>query len=243
MKSDEFTGNQSLKLASGECKCEVSEGKKGVPQAKVVYIDGKENIDLLPLGWLWSRGCNYGWGTEGPTLHTPHGNPIPVQMWGRLPYITSEAVVKLFDDLPETNEPGRDSDGALPHACGARVAKTCITARESLKYLEGEIDKTEMKSMCQKYRCLPEVYYQDADKYVKPEALQKWIQDGDSGNQKTGDPKKGEQCLTCGNGIPDRDHYQRTRATKAFPTFLQLISGTAGPLAMFQLSSYFYLHY
>ena len=105
VKSDEFTGNQSLKLASGECKCEVSEGKKGVPQAKVVHIDGKENIDLLPLGWLWSRGCNYGWGIEGPTLHTPHGNPIPVLMWGRLPYITPEAVVKLFDDLPETNEP------------------------------------------------------------------------------------------------------------------------------------------
>ena len=50
----------SLRLAWGQCACETCQGPKGIPLCKVEKRPGEDNIDLLPLGWLWTRGCDYG---------------------------------------------------------------------------------------------------------------------------------------------------------------------------------------
>ena len=68
--SEEFSSNSSLKLASGDCEYDLSTGLKGMPVSKVPMKKDGENIDLLPLGWLWSRGCDYGWNKDGPSLRT-----------------------------------------------------------------------------------------------------------------------------------------------------------------------------
>ena len=99
--------NSSLTLAHGECPCKLFTGKKGIPTAQVPYKDGCENIDLLPLGWLWSRGCDYKWNQAGPTLKSPKDRYLKVWMWGLLPYLMAEDAKKLFDDLPPAEAPGR----------------------------------------------------------------------------------------------------------------------------------------
>ena len=115
---------------------------------KVEKTKGEENIDLLPLGWLWSRGCDYDMGEAGPRLITPKKNNIEVLMWGVLPYIMPDDVEKLLKDLPDKNVPGR-TFGQQPTANAARVARTISTkeVRESLKYLQGEVDPKTLKNM------------------------------------------------------------------------------------------------
>ena len=174
-KKGPLAKKQVLKLADGETECEIGEGDKGVPLAIVPHIDGKENIDLLPQGWLWSRGCDFKWGSTGFELETPKGSSLSVHMWGRMPYIRGKDVEKLFEDLPPKEEEGRDSDEEQPHASAARVARTMITERQSLEHLKGEVDSITLTNMVAKYKCLPERYYLDSDKVVTPEGLSQWL--------------------------------------------------------------------
>eukprot|EP00959_Pyramimonas_sp_CCMP1952_P164873 3446080-Pyramimonas_sp.AAC.1 len=60
----------------GSCKCETSAGPKGIPMCKVESRPHDDNIDLLPLTWLWSRGCKYSMEDSGPTLTTPKGTNL-----------------------------------------------------------------------------------------------------------------------------------------------------------------------
>eukprot|EP00959_Pyramimonas_sp_CCMP1952_P386634 8103069-Pyramimonas_sp.AAC.1 len=58
--------SDSLKLAWGACPCELGQGPRGIPVCKVERRPGEENIDLLPLGWLWKRGCECEMEAAGP---------------------------------------------------------------------------------------------------------------------------------------------------------------------------------
>ena len=163
--------NSKLKLAHGECECELSTGEKGIPTSKVAFKEGGENIDLLLLGWLWSRGCDYTWNRRGPSIKTPKSRYLQVLMWGLLPYIEEESVKLLLDDLPEANVPGRATDNVDPQVCGARVSRGTAV---NLDHLQGELDIGDIRKQKAKYNCLPEVYYGDEEQVVKPEHLEDW---------------------------------------------------------------------
>ena len=176
--SEEFSSNSSLKLASGDCECDLSTGLKGMPVSKVPMKKDGENIDLLPLGWLWSRGCDYGWNKDGPSLRTPKGRYLQVLMWDLLPFITKESFAKLEEDLPEANVPGRVKTARIPHASSARASKTVV----DLSHLNGEVEHDDLKKYKAKYRCLPEVYYGDEEQYVKPKDFQNWMKESTKEN-------------------------------------------------------------
>ena len=168
----EIQWNSSMKLAHGECKCELSTGPKGMPTSKVPMRENKENIDLLPLGWLWSRGCDYTWNEHGPSIKIPKGRYLQVLMWGLLPYITEDSSKKLIVDLPDAKIPGRVRDTTDPQVSEARVSRTTV----NLDHLQGELEHGDLVKQKAKYRALPEVYYgEDEGRYVKPQNLENWV--------------------------------------------------------------------
>ena len=73
-----------MKVASGFCDRVTGPGQKGMPTCRVVHTDDGDNIDLLPLGWLWKRGCNYSMNGDGLQLQTPKGTQLPVFQKSRL---------------------------------------------------------------------------------------------------------------------------------------------------------------
>ena len=51
-----------LKLADGSTtKCATGVGEKGIPTAFLPRSSSEEQIDLLPVSWLVSRGCSCVW--------------------------------------------------------------------------------------------------------------------------------------------------------------------------------------
>ena len=144
VEPSEIQCNSSMKLAHGECECELSTGTKGLPTSKVPMRENKENIDLLPLGWLWSRGCDYTWNEHGPSIKTPKGRYLQVLMWGLLPYISEESSAKLLVDLPDAKEQGRVQDTTDPQVSGARVSRNTV----NLDHLKGELEHADILISC-----------------------------------------------------------------------------------------------
>ena len=72
----------TLFLAWGTCRCNSIQGPKGIPTTQVEKT-GENDESLLPLGWLWHRGCEYAIGS--PYFITPKGNKIEVKMFYDLP--------------------------------------------------------------------------------------------------------------------------------------------------------------
>ena len=172
VEPSEIQCNSSMKLAHGECECELSTGTKGLPTSKVPMRENKENIDLLPLGWLWSRGCDYTWNEHGPSIKTPKGRYLQVLMWGLLPYISEESSAKLLVDLPDAKEQGRVQDTTDPQVSGARASRNTV----NLDHLKGELEHADILKQKTKYRVLPEVYYGGEEgRYVKPNNLESWV--------------------------------------------------------------------
>ena len=111
-----------LRLAWGTCPCSLGQGRKGIPICKVEQRPGEDNIDLLPLGWFYQRGCDFMMFHSGQQLRTPKST-IEVHLWGSLPYITAQGCNKLFKELPNRDTPGQDGKPASPVARGARAAR------------------------------------------------------------------------------------------------------------------------
>ena len=102
----------------------------------VPWVEGGENIDLFPEGFLWDRGCSIVRGSEH-TITSPKGRVINIKMWGSLPYIMKDDLQRLIDDLPEEAVPGRSGRQAQ-EPTAARVCRNLCTpaqTREHLKHL------------------------------------------------------------------------------------------------------------
>ena len=62
---DDEEWNEELRLADGsKTKCLTKIGKKGIPMAIVGVNENKDNIDLMPMGWLNERGCEIEWAEQ-----------------------------------------------------------------------------------------------------------------------------------------------------------------------------------
>ena len=96
LDTSDKVGTDTLVLASGSCPCYNYIGHKGIPTCRVGRQPEGDNIDLLPLGWLCSRGCDHECTSTGPRLTMPKGRSIPVGMWHHFPYITKELLQDLF---------------------------------------------------------------------------------------------------------------------------------------------------
>ena len=102
---DQWT--ESLQLADGtSTSCRTETGVKGIPKAFLVKSDLREQIDLLPLSWLLDRWCSVDWGNNN-TFTTAAGRPLQVHWWSGFPYLTSEQIKVVIEDLPEADVKGR----------------------------------------------------------------------------------------------------------------------------------------
>ena len=68
--------------------CVTKIGKKGIPMAIVGVNKNKDNIDLMPMGWLNERGCEIEWGEQvSITTPIPHQRRLILGCWQGLPYL------------------------------------------------------------------------------------------------------------------------------------------------------------
>ena len=146
-------------------------GPKGNSHLQGGNRPGEDNIDVLPLGWLHQRGCNFLMAGDGPQLQTPKSS-ISVHMWGGLPYITKEDCKRLFKELPNKDAPGRDGRQAVAITCSARVARaipeTTEALRERLAHLQDEIGPKGIHKMITKYKCIPDQYHDKPEDIITP---------------------------------------------------------------------------
>ena len=147
----------------------------------------KENIDLLPMGWLNERGCEILWGDEvSITTPSPHSRQLLLGCWEGLPYLDCDQIKVLMDDLPKATEEGRSGSAATtrvhasravlgPRACALQhktsSSQSCETLtaagprkeKEEVRKERGELrhlnkSPASMKSLKQKYRCMNNEY-------------------------------------------------------------------------------------
>ena len=129
---------------------------------KVERQAGEANIDVMPLGRLWRRGCSYEWDDDGASLRTPHGTKVEVHMWDDLPYVSATGLKAIFKDLPNRDALGRDGKPAASIASSARVAMTLNpkTIRDQLSHMSAAMSRKELAKIVSKYRALPEHYFE-----------------------------------------------------------------------------------
>ena len=112
-----MVGPMGVKLADGsEAPCKTYVGEKGCPMAEVLERPNQDNIDLAPLSWLVERWCKHSWDGE-VRLETPQGRELTLACWHRMPYLTSEQMAIVLEDLPPRHVKGRSGKAA-----GQRVA-------------------------------------------------------------------------------------------------------------------------
>ena len=129
---------------------------------KVERQADEANTDLMPLGWLWRRGCRYEWDDHGASLRTPHGTRVEVNMWGDLPYVSATGLKAIFKDLPNRDALGRGGRPADSIVPSARVAITLNTKaiRDQLSHISAAMSRKELANIVAQYRALPEHYYE-----------------------------------------------------------------------------------
>ena len=128
------TWQDVIRLATGTGLGHCCSGPKGISQMKATMTTDGDNIDLLPLTWLWRRGCHYTTGDDH--LLTPKGTSLPVVFCDDIPYISPQSVRRLFKDLPNASAPGRDGK---PAACAVVVARASkVHTRQVLQHLAAE---------------------------------------------------------------------------------------------------------
>ena len=109
-QGDEWT--ESLQLADGStARCRTEAGPKGIPKAYLAKSEGIDQIDLLPMQWLYDRWCKMTW-DENRKLTTPTGRQLQLHQWDGLPYLTAIQIQILIEDLPEASVLGRNGKSA-----------------------------------------------------------------------------------------------------------------------------------
>lgn len=86
--------------------------------------------EILPLGWLIRRNCRMN--DDFTILTTPKGRELHVIQRDALPYLSKKDVVRLFEDLPEACEIGRDGMAAMSVTsvvCSMRMTACAVNAR------------------------------------------------------------------------------------------------------------------
>ena len=94
----------------------------------VPWVEGGENIDLFPEGFLWDRGCSVVRGKEH-TIETPKGRVFPIKSWGTLPYLLKSDLQQIIDDLPDTETEGRGGVSAQTPTAARASPKAASTLR------------------------------------------------------------------------------------------------------------------
>jgi hypothetical protein len=130
-----------------------------------------------------------------------------------MPYVTKDELWKILSDLPEYHLCGRSGRPAtVPTA--ARVA----FARVDLNHLKGEMLKEDLAKTRSKYRCLPDLYWQDhVEAIITPDRFDGLDQRIVQQPSKSQFPKLWELCS--GSGALSA----RAREKNEYLTCLQLI--------------------
>ena len=170
---------EELRLADGsKSPCLTKIGKKGIPMAVVGINHDKDNIDLLPMGWLNERGCWIEWGEQvSITTPGPHHRRLVLGCWQGLPYLDAKQIEIMLNELPEAEEPGRSGATATtkvhasravlgPRACAITslpsVSRESDDRRERTQEPEDkktmlehlDRDPKDLKKLKGKYRCM-----------------------------------------------------------------------------------------
>ena len=67
--------------------------------------ENKDNIDLMPMGWLNERGCEIEWAEQvSITTPIPHQRRLILGCWQGLPYLDVNQIDILLNDLPEAED-------------------------------------------------------------------------------------------------------------------------------------------
>ena len=123
--------NEELRLADGsKTKCLTKIGKKGIPMAIVGVNENKDNIDLMPMGWLNERGCEIEWAEQvSITTPIPHQRRLILGCWHFLPYLDANQIEILLNDLPEAEDPRKIWDyrhhESSSFTCNSWSARMC----------------------------------------------------------------------------------------------------------------------
>ena len=84
--------------------------------------ENKDNIDLMPMGWLNERGCEIEWAEQvSITTPIPHQRRLILGCWQGLPYLDVNQIDILLNDLPEAEDPGRSGTTATTRVQASRA--------------------------------------------------------------------------------------------------------------------------
>ena len=99
-------------------------------------------------------------------------------MWGTLPYLDSQGVHELFEDLPRVVSAAAASPVNL--ACGLRASLSVASTKEIKEdpgHLRGQLSPSEFLRLTDRYRAMPERYFLDRTRFVSPRTFSSSIAD------------------------------------------------------------------